>query len=197
MRKPPGLVAILLASILLIGCGGGGAKTTTTPTTASPTTATSPTTTLAAGETPTLAAIIGNPPPGYRFVDAPKALTEELQTSLRSDAEASAAIKGYSAHSVVRQSDNYTVGAAVLVQVDPAYSALPGFEKALLEGMGAAANSTGTVTITDHTGTRVTWTKATDNSGGSSDVMYYSLKNDVIFMLIGSDSVVMEKFLAA
>ena len=196
MRKLRGLAAILLASILLIGCGGG-AKKASTSTTAAPTTAASPTTTLAAGETPTLAAIIGSPPPGYKFVDAPKALTDELQTALRADSEASAAIKGYSAHSVVRNSDNQTVGAAVLVEVDPTYSALPGFEKALLEGMGAEANPTGTVKITDSAGTTVTWTKATDNSGGSSDILYYSLQHDVIFMLIGSDSVAMEKFLAA
>ncbi len=68
----------------------------------------------------------------------------------------------------------------------------------MLEGMGAAANSTGTVTITDSRGSAVTWTKATVSTNGSSDqLMYYSLQDNVIFMLIGADSAAMEKFLAA
>ncbi len=202
MRKALTALLALTASLTLVACGGGGTKastnrstpTTLAPTTAVPTTTAStavPSTTLAPGETSRLAEIANQPPPGYRFVDAPANLSLEIQSDLRSDSETAQIIKGFSLHAVVQESSDETIGDAVLMQVEPVATGMMNVEDLFLKGAGASSSEIQQVTIGG-----TTWSKAAVDLDGSSQV-YVHLEQDVLYVMMGSNSAQIEAFITA
>jgi hypothetical protein len=187
---------VLVALVLLAACGGGGHKAT--PTTQPPPPATStpppstpaPTPALTPGESANLAHIMSAAPQGYSYVDAPKALVDEVQTEVVTDPDLANAIRGFSVHSIVRQSDDTTIGVAVLMDVDSFYTALPAsVEKGFMEGLGADQSHTLNIA-------GATWIKATVNVDGSAHA-YVDLKGNVIYTVIGEDPAAIEAFITA
>jgi hypothetical protein len=200
--------AIAAGAWLLAACGADGgndeaqsdksttteAESTTTTTEAETTTTAAPTTTsapLAAGETETLAEIANDPPDGYRFIDAPASVVEELSATLTADPEAAEAIVGSSVHSVVSDTDDASIGLLMLVEIAPEYAALPNFAEGLAQGFGEGGQSK----QIDNT----TWTLYEDAEGTLTYLTFGRLDNEsgVMVIVIGDDAASLETFLAA
>ncbi len=186
MRKWHGIALLIAVSGLLAACGGGGHTATSTTTSATPAT-----TALAPGETQKLAQIVRQAPPGYRYIDPPASLTGDIQAEYTRDPNLSKVVKGLSAHSILRESDNSTIGLLFLLQLDPVFATQPSAEDSILKSIGATAAGIQQVEL----GGRA-WSKGTIKFDSSS-LVYACVQDDVLFAVAGDDPSAIESYITA